>query len=88
MKSLTVDLASAALADLTPEDLQLFVQFGVGESQQPPFECVHHAFESFAKSQPTAIAVEHLGKTITYGDLDISSSRLARKLQSNGVYQG
>jgi non-ribosomal peptide synthetase component F len=77
-----------AIAHLSPEDQKLFVQYGFGPEQAAPFGCVHHAFAYHAAAQPSAVAVEHIGESITYGDLDIKSSRLARKLQSCEVHQG
>jgi non-ribosomal peptide synthetase component F len=77
-----------AIANLSHEDQKLFVQYGFGSEMAAPFGCVHHAFAYHAASQPSATAVEHLGDTVTYGDLDIKSSRLARKLQSSDVRQG
>jgi non-ribosomal peptide synthetase component F len=77
-----------AIASLSPEDQKLFVQYGFGSEMAVPFGCVHHAFAHHAAAQPSAIAVEHLGDNITYGDLDVKSSRLARKLQSCDVRQG
>jgi non-ribosomal peptide synthetase component F len=77
-----------AISNLSPEDQKLFVQYGFGSEEAVPFGCVHHAFAYHAASQPSAIAVEHLGESITYGDIDVKSSRLARRLQSSGVRQG
>ncbi|KLO16789.1 nonribosomal peptide synthetase 12 [Schizopora paradoxa] len=81
-------LSSQALQDLSPEDQLLFTNFGVGEVQTSPFSCVHHAFEHYALSQPSAIAVEHLGNSITYGDLDRLSNGLANELRTLGVLPG
>ncbi len=85
---LAPSLSSQALQDLSPEDQLLFAKFGLGNTLTPPFSCVHHAFEHHAFSQPSAIAVEHLGNTITYGDLDRVSNGLANELRSLGVKPG
>lgn len=79
---------SKAISSLSPEDQQLFLKYGFGEDREVPFGCVHHAFSYHAAAQPSAVAVEHLGESITYGAIDVNSSRLARKLQASGVRQG
>ncbi|OCH91225.1 nonribosomal peptide synthetase 12 [Obba rivulosa] len=76
------------LSGLSTKDQALFVQYGFGARQQPPFECVHHAFEHHAALQPDAIAVEHLGVTITYGDLERRANSLARLLRGVGIKPG
>jgi non-ribosomal peptide synthetase component F len=77
-----------AISALSPEDQKLFIRYGFGFEETAPFNCVHHAFAYHATAQPSAIAVEHLRETITYGDLNVRSNRLARNLQSSGVRQG
>lgn len=76
------------LAHLSLDDQQLFQSFGFGEEIEPPFRCVHHAFEHHAKSAPDAIAVEHLGDSITYQQLDRGSYRIASLLRQHGVHPG
>jgi amino acid adenylation domain-containing protein len=49
---------------------------------------MHQAFEHFAMIQPEAIAVEHLGESITYGELDQQANRLAARLAGLGVQTG
>jgi amino acid adenylation domain-containing protein len=49
---------------------------------------MHHAFEAHATAQPEAIAVEHLGKTMSYGELERQANRLATRLAAQGVRQG
>ncbi|KAH9480438.1 Adenylate-forming reductase 03009 [Psilocybe cubensis] len=73
------------LRDLPPSDKALFVEFGVGPTVPSPFQCVHHAFESHARSQPDAIAVEDFEHTITYSELDRRANCLASRLQDIGV---
>ena len=77
-----------AIDNLTPSDQRLFVEFGFGEHQPPPFRCVHHAFEHHARTQPDAVAVEHTGQQITYAQLDRSANCLAAKLRDVGVVPG
>ena len=83
-----MDVSSPALSHLSPRDRELFVQYGRGESVTVPFSCVHHAFEHYAALQPDAVAVEHLGDTITYAQLDRSANILACNLRSAGVTRG
>lgn len=77
-----------AFADLTPEDQALFQRFGQGISEEISFSCIHYAFESYAKKQPKAIAVEHLGKNISYETLNAQANQLAKILASHGVSAG
>ncbi|KAL5524650.1 hypothetical protein ACEPAF_9790 [Sanghuangporus sanghuang] len=81
-------LNTDALAALSPSDQALFASFGCGDSQQVPFFCVHHAFEFHANSQPTAIAVEHLERSITYAELESQANVLAHQLRNIGVKPG
>ena len=76
------------LAGLSATDRRLFWQLGVGPSAPLPHRCVHHAFEEQAAAHPDAIAVEHLGDTITYGELDRQANRLAALLAAHGVRPG
>ncbi|KAI0801910.1 nonribosomal peptide synthetase 12 [Irpex lacteus] len=78
----------SALQCLSAEDTALFYRFGFGKRAEAPFQCIHHAFEHHAARDPNAIAVEHLGSTITYGELDSRANALARQLRSMGVLPG
>ena len=77
-----------SLDHLSPSDKLLFARFGFGPRQTSPFGCVHHAFEHYAQLQPEAVAVEHLGETITYAELDRKANRLAHCLRTAGVTSG
>jgi non-ribosomal peptide synthetase component F len=74
-----------AISNLSIADRILFSKFGLGVTQTPPFQCVHHAFEAHAATQPNAIAVEHLEDSITYAELDHRANGIATKLRSLGV---
>src|SRR3984957_8190817 len=80
-----MSFSAEALANLSADDQSLFTIFGLGDKQQSPFECVHHAFRSHVLNRPNAIAVEQLGKTITYAELDRHSDCLASTLRARGV---
>lgn len=69
-------------------DASLFHRFGFGRREQPPFRCVHHAFEHHVLRDPEAVAVSHLGDKITYGDLDRRANALAHRLRAMGVLPG
>ena len=76
------------LAHLSPGDQELFKSFGFGDEITPPFRCLHHAFEHHAKLTPHAIAIEHLGSSMTYGELDRLTLRVAAQLRQHGVLPG
>ncbi len=58
------------LSHLSPQDRALFWQFGQGPEVPVPDPLVHHAVERWATAAPHAVAAEHQGTTITYGELD------------------
>jgi D-alanine--poly(phosphoribitol) ligase subunit 1 len=84
----TLTFDRAATGNLSRRDQVLFERFGQGPIVKPRFDVVHHAFERFAAVQPTAVAVEHLNTTISYGDLDRQANRLAARLTALGVEPG
>lgn len=59
-----------AFRNLPLSDQVLFEKFGQGPSVSIPYDCIHHPFEAYAATQPDAVAVEHLGESITYRELD------------------
>ncbi|WP_229685853.1 amino acid adenylation domain-containing protein [Longimycelium tulufanense] len=63
-------------------------RFSWGTFQPLPHSCIHHAFEQQAFARPDSIAAEHLGETITYGELNRQANRLATRLASHGVRPG
>ncbi|GAA1518017.1 hypothetical protein GCM10009677_59210 [Sphaerisporangium rubeum] len=73
---------------LSAEDRRLFQQFGQGSSQAVPYSHIHRAFERWVAATPCAVAAEHLGETITYGELDRQANRLAALLVRHGVRPG
>ncbi|HUQ61959.1 AMP-binding protein [Lentzea sp.] len=78
----------SALHDLSPDDRALFEAFGSGPIRTPPFDHVHHAVETHAARRPHVTAVEHLGESLTYAELDIRASLLAELLVRRGVRPG
>ncbi|KAI0699277.1 nonribosomal peptide synthetase 12 [Cerioporus squamosus] len=77
-----------SLHPLSLEDQQRFNHFSYGARQPVPFSCVHHAFEHHAAIQPNAVAVEHLGDSITYAELDRQANILANHLRASGIRAG
>lgn len=78
----------AAFRHLSPTDQKLFEIFGQGPIVDLPYDRIHHAFEAQAMMNETAVAVEHLGQTITYGELNRQANRLANLLHQAGVQAG
>jgi D-alanine--poly(phosphoribitol) ligase subunit 1 len=76
------------LHELSEEDRHLFQRFGRGPVAAVPWAGVHHAFERHVATDPRAVAAEHLGATITYGELDRQANRLAARLARLGVRPG
>jgi amino acid adenylation domain-containing protein len=50
-----------------------------------PTECVHELFAQHARSSSERTAVSDGERSLTYGELDASANRLARRLRSAGV---
>ncbi|MER5209450.1 amino acid adenylation domain-containing protein [Streptomyces sp. NPDC002838] len=76
------------LRHLTPRDQHLFRLYGHGPTVPVPDPLVHHAVERQAATAPHTIAAEHLGATITYGELDRHADALAARLAREGVRPG
>ena len=77
-----------ALRDLPLPDRALFQSFGAGPIRTPPFHHVHHAVEKQAACHPDLVAVEHLGESITYAELNRRAELLAELLTRAGVRPG
>ncbi|WP_405613485.1 amino acid adenylation domain-containing protein [Streptomyces sp. NBC_00076] len=76
------------LRHLTPRDQHLFRLYGHGPAVPVPDPLIHHAVERQALASPHAVAAEHLGATITYGELDRYADALAARLTREGVRPG
>ena len=77
-----------SIANLSPVDQAKFISFGVGPSYVPPFSTVHAAFEHQVSQRPTAVAIEHDGKSVTYLELKQMSDRIAVALKQQSVKSG
>jgi amino acid adenylation domain-containing protein len=81
-------LNRAAFANLSPLDQLRFAEFGAGPVRVPTHDLIHLAIEERAAETPDAIAVEHLGESITYRDLDRHANALAAQLARSGIGAG
>jgi D-alanine--poly(phosphoribitol) ligase subunit 1 len=79
---------AAVLSGLSPADRVLFERFGAGPAADPAYTQIHHAFEARARACPAATAVTHLGRSISFDELDRQANRLAALLASCGVGPG
>jgi amino acid adenylation domain-containing protein len=73
---------------LSDRDRRLFVEFGSGPVAPVPHSRIHHAFEYWAAVMPDALAAEHEGEMITYGELDRRADCLAAVLVRHGIGPG
>ncbi len=76
------------LDHLCDRDRHLFQYYGQGPAAALPETHIHHAIERHAATRPDTVAAEHLGDTITYGELDRQANRLATHLADLGVRPG
>ncbi|MFF4584075.1 amino acid adenylation domain-containing protein [Streptomyces sp. NPDC001388] len=76
------------LRHLTPHDRRLFRLYGRGPGVPVPDPLVHHAVERHAAATPHAVAAEHQGATLTYGELNRYADSLAARLVREGVRPG
>jgi D-alanine--poly(phosphoribitol) ligase subunit 1 len=80
--------AERLLRHLDPRDRHLFWRFGLGPHEPVPHTHIHHAFERQARIRPGATAAEHLGVSISYGELNRQADLLAARLAGQGVRAG
>ncbi|PWI18560.1 peptide synthetase [Streptomyces sp. Act143] len=76
------------LRHLSPRDRHLFRAYGAGPAVPVPDPLLHRAVERRAAAAPHAVAAEHLGARITYGELDRYADALAARLIRQGVRPG
>ncbi len=76
------------LNTLSPEERELFTQFGFAPTIKTPYSQIHHAFEDYAQKHPHKIAVTHLHRSITYGELHQKAEALASQLTQKGIGPG
>ncbi|KAG8794549.1 hypothetical protein FRC12_023758 [Ceratobasidium sp. 428] len=78
----------STLNHLSSENRDFFFEHGFGESKATPHVSLVDAFRAHVQTAPEAIAVEYLGDSITYGELDHQSSQVAAYLKRSGVRSG
>ena len=89
MQECEFTLESAAACSLLSTDPQdAWQRFGRGPTVQPEFLLIHHAIEAQAAVNPQGLAADHLGETISYGELNRQANRLAAVLRQKGVIPG
>ncbi|WP_460065358.1 amino acid adenylation domain-containing protein [Streptomyces sp. YKOK-I1] len=76
------------LRHLTPHDRHLFHRYGRGPAVPVPDPLIHRAVERQAAVRPHAVAAEHQGATLTYGELDRYADAVAARLAREGVRPG
>lgn len=81
-------ISPESISTLSPEDQAKFISFGLGSTYVPPFSTIHAAFEHQVTLNPSAIAIEHDGKSATYLELKQMSDRIAVALKEQGVKAG
>jgi D-alanine--poly(phosphoribitol) ligase subunit 1 len=84
----TAPFQLSALQDLGPADRIAFERFCSGPVVVPPFSRIHHAIQAHAAEHPHETAIEHLGASMTYGELDRRADQLASVLGELGVHSG
>ena len=67
---------------------KLLVQWNDTAGPFPEHLLLHQLFESWASATPDAVAVEVDGETLSYGQLDRRSNRLAHALRARGARPG
>ena len=58
------------------------------QSVRPKYSLVHEMFEAQAKRTPNNTAVESMGESLTYDELDRRANRVARTLRQRGLLTG
>jgi amino acid adenylation domain-containing protein len=64
---------------------QVMVAWNATAPDAPPAGCVHHLFEAWAKRTPTAPALIHGDRALTYGELNRRANQLAHYLRGQGI---
>ena len=70
------------------DDQAKFRRFGWGPTRAVPRSSIHEVIERHVTAMPSAIAAEHAGDQITYGELGRHADRLATRLVRHGVRPG
>ncbi len=67
---------------MTPAERErLVLTWNASSAEFPSESCLHNLFEAQAAREPTAVAAEFEGQTLSYGELDRRANRLAIRLR-------
>ena len=61
------------------------IRLAQGDAVETPHKLIHEAFSQAAARNATTVAAEHDGDQITYGELDLASTNLSRRLLELGL---
>ncbi|TCI91031.1 AMP-binding protein [Tenacibaculum sp. M341] len=77
-----------SIANLSKEDQDLFIEYGIAQELQTPHKNIIHAFEYWATKTPNNVAAVYKGSSITYKQLDDEATILALVLKQKGIVAG
>lgn len=70
------------------EKQQLLYEWNPTRAELPAARTIHELFLAQVRRSPDAVAISHLGRQLSYGELNQRSDQLAAQLQSAGVKPG
>ncbi|KAI8892326.1 hypothetical protein BC833DRAFT_625943, partial [Globomyces pollinis-pini] len=73
---------------ILPDEKEMLIKLGTGPKIDVKFDFAYQAFEEKVHDDPQVIAVEHFGRSITYGELNHKVQSLAYELACKGVTRG
>ena len=79
------DTPLSQLSLLTDTETQLLIERNNTHAEFPRHQCVHELFQEQAERTPQAIAAIFKDASLSYGELDVRSMELARRLKALGV---
>ncbi|MEY4511582.1 MAG: hypothetical protein RLZZ450_3704, partial [Pseudomonadota bacterium] len=79
------ELRVDALPLLSSSEITALELVCVGRASDEQDEPVLLRFERFARELPNAVAARHRNQTLSYGELDVRATQLARHLRTQGV---
>ncbi len=77
-----------AISNLSPENQNLFIEYGIAKKTTSTFKSVLNAFEYWLGKTPNNVAASFLNDTITYKELDNEATILALILKQKGIKSG
>jgi amino acid adenylation domain-containing protein len=79
------DVAISDLDLLDDAERSLLREWSAGPVKENPGRLFHEMFSELAAACPAAVAVQHGGGELTYGELDRRANRLARQIRALGA---